>query len=43
VEADELGILRRVLSQPYYEEYLKAQRHLARQESEFSIRAEPDS
>jgi beta-glucosidase/6-phospho-beta-glucosidase/beta-galactosidase len=43
VEADELGILRRVLSQPYYEEYLKAQRHLARQESEFSIRAVPDS
>lgn len=43
VEADELGILRRVLSQAYYEDYLKAQRHLARQESEFSIRAEPDS
>jgi UDP-galactopyranose mutase len=40
VEADEQGILRRIISQPYLDEFLKAQRHLAGQEPAFTISKE---
>jgi len=40
MEPDERGILGRVICQPYHEELLKAQCHLARQESGFTIRKE---
>jgi UDP-galactopyranose mutase len=40
VEPDEQGILRRVLAQAYYEDYLKAQRQIAHSESDYSIRKE---